>query len=693
MKNKLIVLVLFFSFSVFAQNWIWQNPLPQGKTLNDVQILNANYIFAVGDFGSFVKSVDGGVSWSIVNTGKLYNFNAVYALSESNIWIACEGGRLLHTQDGGNNLAEIKIDLAGSINDIIFTDNLTGFAIGNHGLFLKTNDGGLTWIKQIISSSVTFSKIFIHNNKFYLIGEAGTLLISADGSNNWNNNLLTNNILTDITAVNDVIFAAGQNGTILKSVDNGITFNKLSTTFTNWIQSIKFFDANYGIAVGYPGIILTTSDGGGTWTKNEAGKLFKLNSIASFDSSAWLVGERGMILHTINNGLSFEFKSSGKYSKINDIHFFNENTGLVIGNDGLILKTTDGGNTWEQVESGVIENLNDIFFYTEDVAWIAADKGKLLKSVDKGATWTVIRPNPTNDSKLNCVYITGFLSVACGQGGTFYVSSNKGNTWTSVGSGSNYDYYFAYPQWQGRRGLIVGDRGTMMVYFMVWKGFTTQIINDFPDYSFTNIFYTDLKNGWIIGQDGIVLRTRATTSFFEATMIDINQLNGIHMIDTSNGYVVGSAGSVFRTNDGGFNWTRQDIGITNTLNKIYFVNQSIGWIIGADGLIMKTTNFGGGTILNVEENKLIAEDFSLAQNYPNPFNPSTTISFTLPERTEVSLKVYNILGKEVAALVNETKEQGKHSINFDASKLSSGIYFYELRAGSKVFTRKMTLLK
>lgn len=86
-------------------------------------------------------------------------------------------------------------------------------------------------------------------------------------------------------------------------------------------------------------------------------------------------------------------------------------------------------------------------------------------------------------------------------------------------------------------------------------------------------------------------------------------------------------------------------------------------------------------------------DFTLEQNYPNPFNPSTKISFGLPQRSGVVLKVFNALGQQVAELVNESLEAGIHSYNFDASKLTSGIYVYSLQTDAGVISKKMTLVK
>ncbi len=96
---------------------------------------------------------------------------------------------------------------------------------------------------------------------------------------------------------------------------------------------------------------------------------------------------------------------------------------------------------------------------------------------------------------------------------------------------------------------------------------------------------------------------------------------------------------------------------------------------------------------DIIEVTLIPERFSLLQNFPNPFNPSTVISFSLPQRERVTLDVYNLLGQKVTSILNKEMESGSYDINFDASNLSAGIYFYTLRAGSFTSTKKMMLIK
>ena len=89
----------------------------------------------------------------------------------------------------------------------------------------------------------------------------------------------------------------------------------------------------------------------------------------------------------------------------------------------------------------------------------------------------------------------------------------------------------------------------------------------------------------------------------------------------------------------------------------------------------------------------VPTDYALDQNYPNPFNPSTTITYQLPKSGNVTLKIYDMLGKEVMTLVNEQKEMGRYSVQFNASSLASGMYVYQLRANDYTSTKKMLLLK
>ncbi len=100
-----------------------------------------------------------------------------------------------------------------------------------------------------------------------------------------------------------------------------------------------------------------------------------------------------------------------------------------------------------------------------------------------------------------------------------------------------------------------------------------------------------------------------------------------------------------------------------------------------------------GVVLGTPTEDLIAESYKLNQNYPNPFNPATTISYSIPKESNVSLIVYDIMGKQVAELVNGKQAVGSYTVQFDAAKFASGTYFYKLTAGEFISVKKMVLLK
>ena len=111
-------------------------------------------------------------------------------------------------------------------------------------------------------------------------------------------------------------------------------------------------------------------------------------------------------------------------------------------------------------------------------------------------------------------------------------------------------------------------------------------------------------------------------------------------------------------------------------------------------LVPRTNDdFGIITGVDIGHTPTVVDRFSLLQNYPNPFNPATTIRYSLPGREFVTVKIYNLMGQEVATLVNQQQAAGEHTVRYDASHLSSGMYFYMLRAGNFTDVRKMLLLK
>jgi hypothetical protein len=169
-------------------------------------------------------------------------------------------------------------------------------------------------------------------------------------------------------------------------------------------------------------------------------------------------------------------------------------------------------------------------------------------------------------------------------------------------------------------------------------------------------------------------------------------IDGVYFLNSSEGWAVGNFGAVFHTTNGGVTWASENSGTSNELNDVFFVDASHGWSVGANGTVLFRST---PTEVGDASSTVLPTDVTLGQNYPNPFNPSTNISYRLSRPGFVSLKVYNLLGQEVATLVSRSQPTGEHDASFDAAGLPSGIYLYklDLNNGTVKEVRKMTVLK
>jgi hypothetical protein len=159
-----------------------------------------------------------------------------------------------------------------------------------------------------------------------------------------------------------------------------------------------------------------------------------------------------------------------------------------------------------------------------------------------------------------------------------------------------------------------------------------------------------------------------------------------------------TTGALSFSSDTGKTWVEEFRSENSVFSDIVFTDENYGWILedfDPDFQIYRTTNGGFGGIVSVDDNSkdLRLEKFILKQNYPNPFNPTTIIKYQTPELSYVTIIVYDVLGNEIAILVNEEKPAGEYEVGFDGTGLTSGIYFYQLRAGDYTETKKMILLR
>jgi photosystem II stability/assembly factor-like uncharacterized protein len=324
MKKILLfsIALVLSGLSSFAQ-WVLQNPVPQGNSLNSVFFNNAVTGYAVGDAGTILKTIDGGTTWDSLSSTTSLGLSSVYFTNAGTGYIVGESGLILNTVNGGITWNE-KFEGNFPLYSVSFISSNIGFAVGGIpgiggsavGQVLKTTNGGAVWNSQWSGGYCLYSVFFSDANTGYAVGTENFLVISTIG-------------------------------TILKTIDGGTTWTASQNYPAHWphnFYSVCFPDANTGYVVGSEGAIFKTNDGGTTWVSQSSTTSLGLSSVYFTNAdTGYIVGDGGIILKTINGGAIWEAQTSPTNKPLNAVMFPDEYTGYISGMDGTILKTTNGG--------------------------------------------------------------------------------------------------------------------------------------------------------------------------------------------------------------------------------------------------------------------------------------------------------------------------------------------------------------
>ena len=516
----------------------------------------------------------------------------------------------------------------------------------------------------------------------------------------------------------------------------------------NWVEAL--FPDSMRVIVGIQMINNSVVYGAGAYNKSSSDELNKnrepkLNlhpSRQRFFESLGLKFDgqenyRGYFAESTDGGQSWHPKGSFEDSVyyLVGIYFIDQFTGYVIANNSgisssALLKTTDGGLNWNYsipFQEGIF--IRDIRFFSS-IAYLVYENSMInsvfiTSSTDGGLTWSVplqlglFTASKVTYSNENTILISG---VNAQFEETVLRSSDGGGSWQTL---RNYDVQHSVTGvealWNTTALLVFGinyptgsaylftdislDAGVNWTYFLMPQ---------FQDYSAFNSKMVDESRWYLTGtqflQSGFVLFTDNSggvpvelTSFNAELIDDQVNLNWTTASELNNlGFEVErkSENSDWRTI--GF---VEGKGTTTEIQNYFFIDDLFG--VNEPRLIyrLKQIDFNGTYDYSDEiEVEKAPASFSIEQNYPNPFNPSTKIKFTIPsvETTRrvvfTTLRVYDILGNEIATLVNEEKPAGEYEVEFNVAQvsrpeISSGVYFYQLQAGTFVQTKKMVYLK
>jgi photosystem II stability/assembly factor-like uncharacterized protein len=506
-----------------------------------------------------------------------------------------------------------------------------------------------------------------------------------------------------------------------------VLITSISFSQTNWytqssgtnslLQDVFFIDQEYGWASGGH-IILNTTDGGNTWVEQPAPPVqnYYVDIFFLDRMNGWACGNEAKIIHTTDGGNSwveqpnpYTFPNPILYS----IYFANSDTGWALGGDHgnyptftprrVVLYTTNGGNSWDFQYS--VSNELPIYcsnFISPTEGFAASESGGVMQTLNGGSSW--IETSPVSSYRLYGIYFTnsntGWVSgeyLGVPHVASISKTTDGGNTWNTQSFGTDEyltDIYFVDEMTGWAVGGTIGGSGTSTILHTTdggenWSTQTSPTTNTLYGVSFS-----DINNGWAVGFNGTVIASTNPVPV-ELTSFTVT-------VDENN--VTLSWKTETETNNSGFEIQRKSIdwerigfvegnGTTTEENSYSFVDKNLA--AGKHQYRLKQIDYDGSFEFSdiVEVEILSPIEFSLSQNYPNPFNPTTTIQYSIPESGNVKLIVYNSLGEQVSTLVNDFKESGNYQVEFDATNLSSGIYYYSLQINSFVETRKMILLR
>jgi len=322
----------------------------------------------------------------------------------------------------------------------------------------------------------------------------------------------------------------------------------------------------------------------------------------------------------------------------------------------------------------------------------------MLKTTNGGTNWTAIRNGPygTGSSYFAVHFInknTGWIS---GTGQKIWKTTNGGDSLVQLFIADIINSIFFK---DAMTGLVCGDGGFLQRTTNGGYNWYTPNINlNFIGYTFYKFSTINNQYCWLVGSSGPVYRSTDFGSNWDSVGFIPEHFNALYSIKFTNintGWCGGGGvgqGRLFKTTNSGYTWVRQlNLTIPGYIGDIYFNNDSIGWATGSNGMVLYTTN-GGLTFVNQISTET-PKSFELHQNYPNPFNPVTKINFALPKQGFVTLKIYDITGREMQTLVSEVKQAGYYTVDFNGASLSSGVYFYKIQAGDFLSVKRMVLVK
>ena len=679
--------------------------------LNGLNVIGLAYsssnVFAATSNGIYLTT-NTGQSWIQVNNGIPTTDTRTIAVSGSSVFAGTAQGVYM-TTNNGTTWTQMNNGLTTpSVRYLMFSGtNLFAGTLGG-GVFLST-DNGNNWnqVNNGLTNNTVYVLTYTGSNIF--AGTAGGVFLTTNNGSNWSlvNNGMNDYVIRSMTANGSTIFA-GTVGDVFKSTNNGSSWELANSGLTNvYIYDLAVKGTKLFAGSGGSGIFMTP-DNGGSWMPVNSG-LPNSYTGTNFIYSLFVSGNnifaglrQGGVYLSTDEGLNWVAVNNGIPSS-SDVKTFAQNgTNIFAGTSSIgVYLTTNNGTSWTPVNNGLTTQVvNELVVKGSDI-YAATTGGGVFKTTNNGQNWFAVNNGMSNNVTLSLATIGTYIFAGNGgaPGRDINRSSDDGASWVPLGYTAGDNFRFAVTS----NYLFVGQ-GANVLYSDNFGSTFSDVSTGLPlNPSF--IYALTIKDNFIFA--GLYISGVWFRPLFEIIPVELTSFTA----DVSENDVLVEWITATETNNQGFEIQRRDYG--NEFAAIGFVEGN-GTTTQTHSYSYTDKNLNGGkyyyrlkqidfdgsyeysNVIEVSVN--IPTVFSLEQNYPNPFNPATIIKYSIPENSYVTLKIYDILGDEIETLVNEEKPAGTYELEFnshssDVRNLTSGVYFYQLKAGSFVETKKMVLLK
>lgn len=472
----------------------------------------------------------------------------------------------------------------------------TAVAVSNRGYIYGTKNGGNSWSRQQLPCKCDFSAVcFPTPENGWVVSTSGAIYRTTDGGTVWRETLPLGNSYEDVWFTNkDTGFICGSRSAIFRTVNGGATWDTIALApqegLDVYLYSIFALSDSVIWMSGNLGVILSTRDGGLTWSRRD--RVGGLNNKIFFtsDSVGYITELTGHVFKTVNRGLHWSIIHRAP-GWLHSMAFLDANRGWVVGEHGYIAYTSDAGATWTQVSETIGTWLNSIFITSNGVGWLVGDGGFVLRT-DPGQTeWKSLTKGVQKDL-YGVVFADRHNGWVVGEGGTILHTHDGGGQWEPQISGFS-SVLFSVATTSRNLAWAVGDSGTILHTDnagWIWNrqsSGTTAIL--------LRVAFADENRGWAGGSSGTLLET--TDGGNQWTLLERMGEGWVWSIFPKKDGTLWVAGRGFlKTRDRGGVWaTVESLGGNLSQRQfmhVQFISDQVGWIIEWPGQIWSTKDGG-----------------------------------------------------------------------------------------------------